>query len=72
MGGERRTSREIRLTGLGTSLQDRIDDLKGLSAIVRTQEDREEINRLVQYLENGREACHSFCRAWSRTFDVED
>jgi uncharacterized protein (UPF0305 family) len=65
-------NRTIRLTGLGTSMTDRIDDLKALSEAVDREEEREEINKFIQVLENTRDECKNFCRAWSRSFNVED
>jgi hypothetical protein len=67
-----RTYREIRLTGLGTSIEDRVADLKDLRAVVASREEAEEIDRLVQQLERTRQTCAAFCRAWSRAFEIED
>ena len=64
------TKRTIRLSGLGETLQDRINDLRDVGASLRSEGEREEITRLAEKLEEVKEDVQAFCRAWSREFDV--
>jgi hypothetical protein len=62
--------RTIRLSGLGQSLDDKIQDLRDIGTTARSAEERAEIERLAGLLESARDECRALCRAWSRSFDV--
>ena len=62
--------RTIRLTGLGETLEDRIKDLKDIMETARSGEEKEEIDRLAEKLDDVKQEVRAFCRAWSREFDV--
>jgi hypothetical protein len=66
-----RNTRIIRLTGLGTALEDRIADLKEIRGITTTEAQKTEIDNLVYALESAKETCRKICQLWSRSYDVE-
>ena len=62
--------RTVFLTGLGETLEDRIQELREVRSATPSAADQAEIDQLVEKLAEAKVKVIEFCRAWSRSFDV--